>query len=230
MEASEEPNMTRFVDGLKHGCTWLLLAAALVSSSGCTRALATVAYMWKGNVVDPDFDGLAKKKVAVVCRPVVQLSFAHTNGGKVDSDIARALGDKLRMNVTKLKLVDPQRVEEWTDSHEWNDYTEIGKGVGADMVVGIDLQDFQLYSGQTLYQGKAKATIKVYDMKDGGRVVYQKHLPQTVYPPNAARSTTEMQADQFRREFIDVLADEVGRSFYGYDAKLNYARDTAVLN
>lgn len=210
--------------------TWCLAAIMLVSSSGCTSFLTGALYMWKGNVIDPDFDKLAKKKVAVVCRPVVQLGFAHTNGGKVDSDIARALGDKLRMNIKKVKIVDPQKVEEWTDSHEWNDYKEIGKGLQADMVVAIDLQDFQLYSGQTLFQGKAKATIKVYDMQDGGRVVYQKHMPQTVYPPNAARPTTEMQPDQFRREFIDVLAEEIGRCFYAYEAKLNYARDTAVLN
>ena len=213
----------------ERGLACLLLAALLVSSSGCTSFLTGAMYMWKGNVIDPDFTKLSGKKVAVVCRPVVQLGFAHTNGGRIDSDIARALGDKLRMNVKKIRVIDPQKVEERTDSHEWNDYKEIGKGLDADMVVAIDLQDFQLYSGQTLFQGKAKATLKVYDMKDGGRVVYQKHMPQSVYPPNAARSTTEMQPDQFRREFIEVFSEEIGRNFYPYEAKLNYARDTAVL-
>lgn len=209
--------------------TLLLLSSVVATSGGCVSALATMTYLVKGNVVDPEFTGLRKKKVAVVCRPLVQLSFAHTNGGKVDADIARALGEKLRDNISKLRLVDPQRVEEWTDANEWNDYKEVGKGVGADLVVAIDLQDFQLYAGQTLFQGKAKAVVKVYDMNDGGKVVFTKHLPQTVYPPNAARSTTDTQADQFRREFIEVFSEEIGRMFYAHEVKLDYARDTAIL-
>ena len=220
----------RYVQGVRAKLGLVLLSLTIAFNGGCTSALVTAMYMIKGNVVDPEYKGLANKKVAVVCRPVVQLSFANTNGGKIDADIARELGDKLKANIRKVKIVNPQTVEEWTDAHEWTNYKEIGEGVQADMVVGIDLQDFQLYAGQTLFQGKAKATVKVYDMKDGGRVVYTKHMPQAVYPPNAGRSTTEMQPDQFRREFIEVLAEEVGRLFYAHDTKLDYARDTAVLN
>ena len=47
---------------------WLVLASIMASSSGCTRVLATAVYFWKGNVIDPEFDGLTGKKVAVVCR------------------------------------------------------------------------------------------------------------------------------------------------------------------
>ena len=37
----------------------------------------------------------------------------------------------------------------------------------ADMVVGIDLEGFSLFQGQTLYQGKANATVRVYDCQQG---------------------------------------------------------------
>ena len=204
-----------------------LLAGTVVASSGCARMLATALYMSRGNQVDPDFKGLEGKKVAVVVRPVAQLSYTT---GRVESDLARALGNRLQQNVKKIKLVDPQRVDEWTDVHEWTDFAEIGRGVEAERVVGIDLQDFQLMPGQTLYQGRAKVSLKVLDITDGAKTVFQKHLPQVVYPPNASRPAAETQQEQFRREFVEELAETIGRTFYPYDAKLDYARDTAVLD
>ncbi len=205
------------------------LIASSLSLSGCSSFLTTALYLIKGNSIDPEFTQLAGKKVAIVCRPLIHLSF---NSGKVDSQLARELGYRLSQNNRKIKVIDPQKVEEWTDSHELagsRDFVEIGKGLGADAVVAIDLHDFQTHAGQTLYQGKGKVTVKVYDIKDDGRIVFQKHLPQFVYPPNAGRPTGEMDVEEFRREFVGVFAEEIGHLFYPYEAKENYARDTAML-
>ena len=207
--------------------TGLLLAAVTVSSSGCTSALVGMMYVIKGNNVEAEFSGLKNKRVAVVCRPVIELQYS--NGG-VSSDVARQVGLLLKQHLRKIDIVDPDEVAEWTDNKgDWNDYREVGEGLDADLVVGIDLQSFNIYQGQTLFQGKAQASVTVYDMEEGGKVVFQKKMPQAVYPPNTGVPTSERTEDDFRRQFIAVLGDEIGRYFYEHDATADFARDSTSL-
>ena len=63
----------------------------------------------------------------------------------------------------KIKTVNQRKVAKWTDENTWEEYAEVGKAMKADMVVGINLEGFSLFQGQTLYQGKANATVRVYD-------------------------------------------------------------------
>ena len=45
----------------------------------------------------------------------------------------------------------------------------LGRAVKATRIVYIELDDFDLFKGKTLYQGRAEVTISVYDMEDGER-------------------------------------------------------------
>jgi hypothetical protein len=201
-------------------------AALGASQIGCTRMLATAALLIKGTDTDPEFQGLKNKRIAIVCRPVVQLQYSNNSVG---NDIATELATVMRQKMKKIELIDPDRVAEWVDGNDWDDYTEIGKGLDADVIIGIDLSEFRIYQSQTLYQGKAKAQIKVYDMTKGGEVIYQKHTPQIVYPPNTGIPTQEMPEDEFRRGFVTMLADQVGRHFYAYDTRGDFARDVKAM-
>ena len=96
------------------------------------------------------------------------------------------------------------------------------------MVVGIDLDQFSLLQGQTLYQGKASIDLAVYDMKHGKRPVYQKMLPQQLYPPNAPIPAAEKSLVEFRRQFLQVLAEQIGRHFYEHDSTADFAIDSAA--
>ena len=62
-------------------------------------------------------------------------------------------------------------VADWLDSHgdDLTDYRDVGRGVKADMVVGIDLLSFNLHEGQTLLKGRAKVGVKVYAHDEEGR-------------------------------------------------------------
>lgn len=205
----------------------LVLTPLAVSQTGCVNALAGMLYVIKGNKIDAEFNGLRGKTVAVVCRPVVQLQYAT---GNVSGDIARSLGFLLKKNLgRRITVIDADRVAEWTDEHTWEDFTEIGEALQADLVVGIDLQDFRLYQGQTLFQGRARGTVKVYDVKHGGEVVFQKTLPQYVFPPNTGIPTSEKTEEDFRRQFTITLADAIGRCFYDHDASADFARDAAAF-
>ena len=128
-----------------------------------------------------------------------------------------------------MTVIESDRVAEWTDEHNWEEFTEIGEALNADLVLGIDMREFGLYQGMTLYQGHANVSVAVYDMRDGGKIVYQKSLPRSVYPPNTGIPTSERTDDEFRRQYIGILADEIGRHFYEHDAMANFAQDTDAL-
>jgi hypothetical protein len=202
------------------------LAVAALPAVGCVSGLATVAYFLKGTDVDPDFAGMKGKKVAVVCRPLVTLQYRNAN---VARDLAQQITVLLQNKVPKIHTVDQRKVARWTDENTWEEYVEVGKAMKADMVVGVDLEGFSIFEGQTLYRGKANATIHVYDLQKDGKEVFVKNLPESVYPPNSVVPTSERQEAQFRREFEAVLADQIARHFYAHDPYADMAQDVSAL-
>jgi ABC-type uncharacterized transport system auxiliary subunit len=204
----------------------LVLAVAALPLIGCQSAMVTAMYLIKGNVVDPEFAELKGKKVAVVCRPMVALQYRNSS---VARDLAQQVSSLLEKNVPKIHMVDQRKVNKWSDENTWEEYRDVGKALKADMVVGIDLESFTIFQGQTLYQGKANAAVAVYDCQKNGKKVFEKTLPQSVYPPNAGVPTSERLEGDFRREFVAVLADQVARHFYEHDPYPDMAQDSDAL-
>jgi hypothetical protein len=204
----------------------LALAAATLPATGCRSALATAMFLIKGTDVPPDYPGLKDKKVAVVCRPLVQLQYRNAN---VARDLAQQITLLLQAQVPKIHTVDQRKIAKWTDENTWEEYPEVGKAMKADLVVGVDLEGFTLLQGQTLYQGKANATVRVYDCHQNGKLVFEKIIPQAVYPPNTGIPTSDRQEAEFRREFVGVLADQIARHFYAHDPHADFAQDAAAL-
>ena len=205
----------------------LALAAGIVSSGGCQGLLTTVMYFTKGNNLPAEYDGLRGKKVVVVCRPLADLKYRDASVAK---DLARQLGLLLHHNVRKIEVIDHRKVVQWTDENMWDEYVEIGEALEAEMVVGVDLRGFTIYQGQTLYQGKANVVLGVYDCVAGRQPVFEKELPQAVYPPNTGIPTSEKPEAEFRREFVRLLADQIGRHFYPHDPHADYALDATALD
>jgi ABC-type uncharacterized transport system auxiliary subunit len=204
----------------------LIASAAIASLGGCQAAVTTAMYLIKGTDVDPDYPGLKGKKVAVVCRPITELNYANSGVGR---DLVREMSKLLQERVPKIKVVDAQKVNKWCDENTWEEYVEVGKALKADLVVGVELERFSIYQAATLYQGKANAVLRVYDCKDGGKVVFEKILPQTIYPPNASIQTSDVQESEFRREFVGVLADQIARHFYSHDPYADMNQDNSAL-
>lgn len=202
-----------------------LLTLVTVTSTGCVSGLFTAMYFLKGNNTPAECNALKEKKVVVVCRSVTSLQYTEAG---VEQQIAEEVGSLLKQNVSKVKLVPHRKVAEWMDEKEWNEFVEVGKALEADMVVGIDLEQFNLREGQTLYQGKAAAEIKVYDCKKGD-LVFRKRLPRAVYPPNRVISVSEKTDYEFRQEFVKVLSDQIARHFYDHDPYADFALDAKDL-
>ncbi len=157
------------MDRLRRQSGWLMLALALsgglVPTSGCS-ILATSLWMIKGINEKPEYPGLAGKRIAVVCRPVSSLQYRNPTVGR---DLAKEVGVLIAKNCPKVHVIEQREVSEWADEKGLDEFTEIGKALNADMVVGLDLDDFNLFQGQGLYQGKATIKVAVYDVKNGAR-------------------------------------------------------------
>lgn len=208
---------------------WLIrcccLTVLLPMAAGC-NIVATGMYVLTGNDTPAEFDGLKGKKVAIVCRPVTALDF---NNSSVSTMLAQQLGIRLKKNVKDITIIDQRKVSDWSDENTWEEYVEIGKAVGAEMVVGIDLEEFSLYEGQTLYQGRANLHFAVYDVSKSKEHVWEKFLPQVTYPPSGGVPASERPESEFRRKFVGTLADQVARFFYPHDSTANFAPDSTVL-
>jgi hypothetical protein len=221
---------------LRYLLSVLLLGLAILPAVGCTALLTTVAIMFWGDDIDAEYAGLKGKEVAVVCRPPTDLKYQDSHVGK---DLARELSRLLKEKVKNIKIVDPHKAERWADEHNWDEYQELGKAVGAEMVVGIDLDHFEMYSGQTMYQGKANLSIHVYQCKWDAKAKkkadkdgklpsdpdFEKALIQVVYPRNNFIQTSEMPEPMFRSQFIKAIADKIGQCFYAHDKAEDFAPD-----
>lgn len=208
----------------------VLLNAAVVSglclvATGC-NLIATGMYVFTGNDTEAEFKELSGKKVAIVCRPVTALDF---NNSSVASMLAQQVGVRLKQHVKKIEIIDQRSVDDWTDENTWEEYVDIGKALNADMVIGIDLEEFNLYQGQTLYQGKANLHFAVYDVKKGKAHVWEKYLPQVVYPPTGGIPASESPEGAFRRKFVLTLAERISQSFFPHDSTADFAADSTVL-
>lgn len=217
--------MDRTISRRSRTASWLLAGLMIcLPAAGCAKVLATAVYLVKGTNVPAEYDGLEGKRVAVVCRQLASLQYRNST---VPRDLAARVGALLQQNVRKIDVIDQQEVAEWTDENSWEEFTEIGKALEADMVVAIELESFKLHQGQTLYQGQANVQIRVYDVADG-KVVFEKIPRPSVYPPNSAIPASEKQEAQFRREYVGVLADEIARHFYEHDSRATFAIDSTV--
>ncbi|HEV3416563.1 MAG TPA: hypothetical protein VG056_07115 [Pirellulales bacterium] len=207
---------------------WLAVFGLLsLGAIGGCNMLAALGYVAHEDADEAEFSQLSGKRIAVVCRPVEQLQYADSSAAP---DLAGAVGSLVKEKVKKCQVISPTEVAEWADEHNWNDYAEIGKALKVDMVVGIDLEQFSLNEGQTLYKGRGVVHIWVCDIKNGGKKVWEKKLPQIVYPPNSAVAASERSEAEFRSQYIAVLAEHIARNFYAHDPRADFASDTNVLN
>lgn len=202
---------------------WLSLC--LLCVTGCS-AISTIAYIIDPNDTPAAFKGLENKRTVVVCR-AESLEYSDPLIGR---ELASVVGRKLDQNKdVKIDVVDDQKLADWTDRNDWSDYRAVGKAMKSDMVVGVDIEKFTIRQGPTLLQGQADVRIAVYDIKDGGKKVWE-YKPATIkFPPNAPIPAGERQEAEFRRQFINHVAEYVAHNFYAYNSRDLHALDSTAI-
>jgi hypothetical protein len=195
----------------------------LVSASGCPTMLATGLYVLQGgHVVPAECDALRDKRVVVMCRPPSSHEYRHAGASRA---IARRVSELLVKNVKGIDVVNPREVDNWVDESDWGDFRELAEAVHADLVVHVELDDFELYKGKTLYQGQADVTVSVYDIQDHSRLVWDRHLGELLYPTNSGIPAQDKPVQQFEAEFVGIVADRVAMNFYKHDPTAAFALD-----
>jgi hypothetical protein len=219
--------MRRSLHASRNLAALLLAGCLLATMTGCGDHLGILNYWMNGVMPQPaKFDRLEGRRVAVVCLDGNSLS-----GPSDDADrIAKAVALTLRTKVPDIQMVTPAEIADWMDTQDQDltDYRDVGRGVKADMVVGIDLISFSVHEGQTLLKGRSKVGVKVFDMQKGGEVVYETPPREIAWPESGARHVTEDEGN-FRTTYLYILAERIARDFYAYEAIDDVAIDAKNL-
>ncbi len=192
--------------GALTGCNYLLFAGYLI---GGPPSIAPVFDTETGLcMTDKDVT------VAVVCYAPKEVKWDFAN---IDYDVAKYVSN--RMFLKKIKVINPDRIRDWLDKHpNWDSPDEIGAAFGASYVVHIEVNDFSLYekNSSDLFRGRSDVLVTVWQM-DGetGDQIFTKDL-ESVYPRAVPRSTYDTKYTTFKREYYEVLSEDIGQLFYSH--------------
>ena len=100
---------------------------------------------------------LKGKRVVVVAHAV-----STAQGAGIDHDLVAEFVSILRKKVTKIEVINPDKVWAWMEAHpKWTDQEEIAKAFEADMVIFIEIEGFQVQGAGDLnvFNGTAKCHV-----------------------------------------------------------------------
>jgi len=209
-------------------CLAALAAVVMVSTTGCIHSiLATGIYLWQGgDIVPAECEALEGQRVVVVCRPPSSHEYRHAGAAR---DIGKRISQLLKENVPKIDVVSPTEVDNWIDEQDWDNFMDLGRAVKATRVVYIELDNFDLYKGSTLYQGDAEVNVTVFDMTKKGENIWERNIGQVLFPRNSGIPAADKPVQNFQAQFVDVVAQQVAVHFYKHDPNVSFALD-AVAN
>ncbi|MBU6308763.1 MAG: hypothetical protein KJS77_03375 [Planctomycetes bacterium] len=202
------------------------LAAAMLLPAACgCSTLLTAAYLLQPADVPAEFTGLKGKHVAVVCRPIVELEFSDAGSAR---ELAALVGMQVENKVRRARLISQQEVARWIDENSWVDYPTLGKSLDADIVVAIDLEQFRLHEGSTLYRGRATAHVRAFEVATK-KVLFEKRIDDFAFPANTAIPATDRTEAEFRGMFLQMLSQKISRCFHAYESRDVFAEDSLAF-
>ncbi len=204
------------------------LIVVLLVNTGCVGFTTWLIFVLKGEKHKAEFNGLKEKRVAVIC---VSDSSAYGSDAATEM-LARLVTVKLGREVKKIDIVRQQEVYNWIDNNNWDeiDYVEVGRGVDADMLVVVELANYRLTKGRTLYQGHVDMATSVFDMSKSGDLVFYRKIPAYEFPKNGGRPQSDHSRSQFEQQFLVQLSHQVANYFYNSDVIDGVATDAIGVN
>jgi hypothetical protein len=209
-------------------CLAALAAVVMLSTTGCFHSiLATGIYILQGgDVVPAECEALEDQRVVVICRPPSSHEYRRAGAAR---DIGKQISRLLKENVDGIDVVSPGEVDNWVDEQDWDNFKDLGRAVKATRVVYIELDNFDLYKGSTLYQGDAEVKVTVYDMTDRGEEIWDLNIGQILFPRNSGIPASDKPVQKFQDQFVGVVSQQVATYFYKHNPNSTFALD-AVAN
>jgi len=216
-----------FSRSLQHAATVVMVLMAC-TTTGCLHSiLATGIFLWQGgNVIPAECDALKGERVIVICRPPSTNEFRYAGAAR---SLGKRISELLQQNVKGIDVVSPREVDNWVDEQDWDNIKDLGRAVNASKIVYIELGNFELYKGTTLYQGNADVHITVYDMKDKGKNIWERNVGQILFPRNSGIPAADKPLQAFQHQFVEVIAHQSASYFYKHDPNALFALD-AIAN
>jgi hypothetical protein len=204
-----------------------LAVVGLISMAGCDpRSLFYFLQPFDPTISAPA-PSLKGKRVVVITRAA-----AGTQGEflTLDREITRELAKILRKNVKKIDVVDPEKVFTWDQAHpDWTDPAAVAEVFGADAVIFLEIQQFQISSplSPDMFEGKSSIHVQVTElqypkdsrgreMKDKARepTVSFEETKETTFPIRGPMPMeTGVSRTSFRNKFLKLVITEVSWFF-----------------
>jgi len=208
----------------------LMFATLMLTQTGCLGLVSNLIHATGADKIPADYKDSEELKD---CRlAIVTLADNSEYSDNISARLlSRYVGDILLKELDDVRLVREDEIADWRDSHGWDtvDFAEIGKGVKADKVIGVELRNLTLRDGPTLYRGRSDVTLMVIDVASGD-VLYRTDLDQFTYPVTTGQYTSETNETRFRKLYLGMLARQIGRSFHPYDFSDTIALDGAIAS
>ena len=95
---------------------------------------------------------------------------------------------------------------------------EIGRHFKTDWVIFLDIVDMSLYEkgpGNMLFHGQTEIKVSLFDVKHPEELPHEKYYTGQYPSENFGKivSATDMSANQFRRNFLDYIAERISWYF-----------------
>jgi hypothetical protein len=220
--------MDRSLTGNRFWVLATLAVVVMISTTGCVHSiLATGIYLFQGgDVVPAECDALEGQRVVVICRPPSSHEYRHSGAPR---EIGKQVSRLLKQNVKRIDIVSPNEVDNWIDEEDWDNFKDLGRAVKASRIVYIELDNFDLYKGSTLYQGDAEVNITVYDMTNRGEEIWERNVGQILFPRHSGIPAADKPLKRFQSQFVGIVSQQIAIHFYKHDPNASFALD-AVAN
>jgi hypothetical protein len=198
------------------------LAASSVGCSGMVNVLALPALFTGAEMIEPKVKLVKGRSDSA---KVLVLSYANADlrwgNDSVDEEITAMMAAELSKE-SRFKIAPERKVRAWKDLNpRWSTKSPqaIGEEFEVDYVVMLEVSEFAVQEPKSpfLLQGRAKATIKVHDVKKDQEVhrdIYTREFPSTGPIPASDVSSQ----DGFRIRFMRTVAKELSWTLVAHPA------------
>jgi hypothetical protein len=173
--------------------------------------------------VPAEFTKLENRRVAVVVWAPQETLFDYPH---VRLELSTHIADRLWAHVKKINVIDCRKVEDYIERSLGFalDPEEIGDKLDAEMVVYVELLEFQIRdpSAPDLLRAEIRASVTVYDLTvDPDQPKrYELEEASVHYPESGTVQLTATSALVVRKAAYEAFADAVARKFYTYEREL----------
>jgi len=202
------------------------LAITAGSQAGCAL-MSNLGHAMGADQIPPEYEGLEDCRLAVVTIS----DASQFSEDDVSSYLSRQVSQILTSKLKKIRLVREEEIARWRDTHGYDhvDFVEIGEGVNADKLLGIQINNLRLQDGKSLYRGKAEVEVQIIDPQ-AGEVLFRRSLSEFTYPETAGQHVSETTESKFQKLYLTVLAERIGRMFHPYDFSDTVALDGRIAS